>query len=708
MSTISSIVNVNIAVQSQGLTRDAYNICMLLSSTKLFTELYQLYASMADVALVFPPETPEYVCAQTFFSQEPTTTPLMIGRRPADTVTANIAPLLDSTYTYQIFINGQEFSINASAAIYESVIQFNNGATGAVIPFDAGDIINMSVAGVPIAPVTCVGVGATDGAAIAAAMQAAGGASIGTVGFSETSPTTLSFTVPPPATLTQVPVTVENPTVTGGGPWNDTGTILIFSQISAAQMAAMFAYNINTFYAAQSNPLVSASVGTSSASGSSVVVSSVTNEIDGGSPWTFTVDSFISNTLGAAPSSSYTSAYLQVSTESSSGFYSCSINGAVYNYQANLSVIGTATEASQGLYNAIVAGNPPNVAVSYDSDSELIYIESTVTQLPSSTANVNLTYITPFILTTTTPQRVHIISRIYTLNPIATGETSAGVQTDLANIAIQNPNFYAIACTDRTVDVVQGIAAYALSNKLLFGTASSDVNIYLVPAGSDVTSVASLLNASGGDRTFVMYHQDAGSGSTGTGADITPVITPGSYSFSYPEMAWFGRMLNTLPGSQNWALKRLSAILPTVALSTTQIDNIFNKQCNLFSRIAGVPITRWGTLSSGSYIYIDIVRGADWLSTSIQSSVYAALVSTGKIPYTDKGIEVVSSIINQQLQLAIDNGYISDAPLPTVSVPSAAAVPSADKVNRVLNNVTFTATLAGAINKVNINGTLTF
>ena len=675
MSTISSIVNVNISVQSQGITQDAYNICMLLSSTKAFTEWYQIYEDMTEISAVFSPISPEYVCAQTFFSQTPTTTPLMIGRRQADSVTVSILPYVDSLYNYTITVNDFGSTVDGATAIASSSVTFVNTDAGATVPFEAGNIIDMTVAGVPIASVTATGTALTDISAIESAIVTAGGANIGTVSYTYddiNSPTSVLFSIAALATPTPIPVTITNTAVTGVA-W--TGTIDVESSTSPQQLAAMLASTIN------SNSDVNLTV-QASASGASVIVSTFTGTNATGEEWTIDVSTTLSSG-SAIPSSAYNSAYIQVSTESSIGLYSVNINGSVYSYQADITNIGTSQQASLGIYEAIIDGNPQNVDVSYDSSSELILIEA-----PTESDR--------FILSTTTSQRVQIISRMYLNNPVPTNNTFAGVQTDIANIAAQNPNFYAIACTDRTQDVVEGIASYVLSNNLLFGTASSDPNIINLSAGADTVSIAGVLNASGGDRTFVMYHQDAGNN------------VAGSYIYSYPEMAWFGRMLNTLPGSQNWALKRLAAVLPTIGLSSTQINNVLSKNCNIFYRISGIPITRWGTLSSGSYLYIDVLRGSDWLVAAIQANIYAALVSSGKIPYTDKGIEVVASIIKKQLQAAIDNGYLSSVPSPTVTVPSAASVSLADKTNRVLNNVSFTATLEGAINKVNINGTLTF
>ena len=56
------------------------------------------------------------------------------------------------------------------------------------------------------------------------------------------------------------------------------------------------------------------------------------------------------------------------------------------------------------------------------------------------------------------------------------------------------------------------------------------------------------------------------------------------------------------------------------------------------------------------------------------------------------------------LALGVANDFLSNDPAPLVTVPKAADVPPTDKANRILRDVKFTATLAGAIHAVVIRG----
>jgi hypothetical protein len=247
--------------------------------------------------------------------------------------------------------------------------------------------------------------------------------------------------------------------------------------------------------------------------------------------------------------------------------------------------------------------------------------------------------------------------------------------SDLAAIQAVDDGWYAIACTDRTSATVQAIAAWTEAQTKIFGTASPDTNIINENYVTDTTSIAALLNRSGYVRSFVIYHQDAAN--------------------DFPECAWFGNCLPLVPGSETWKFKQLAGIAYS-DLSTNQSQNALSKCCNTYEFIGGVGITQDGKMAQGEYI--DIIRGVDALVSRVQYLVYQTLASSNKVPYTDFGITAIQGQILTALQEAQNNNFLADSPEPVVT--------AADKAARILRNVKFTATLAGAIHAVQITGTV--
>jgi hypothetical protein len=103
---------------------------------------------------------------------------------------------------------------------------------------------------------------------------------------------------------------------------------------------------------------------------------------------------------------------------------------------------------------------------------------------------------------------------------------------------------------------------------------------------------------------------------------------------------------------------------------------------------------------------VDITRFVDWLKSELQINIFGLLVNNPKVPFTDAGIDAVRSTILGVMQEGIDSGGLAESPKPIVSCPTAASVDSTNKAARNLPNVTFSATLAGAIHATTITGTL--
>jgi hypothetical protein len=149
--------------------------------------------------------------------------------------------------------------------------------------------------------------------------------------------------------------------------------------------------------------------------------------------------------------------------------------------------------------------------------------------------------------------------------------------------------------------------------------------------------------------------------------------------------------------------KTLTGIAATT-LTTTQSQNARAKKANTYETLGGVNITREGTMASGEYI--DIIRGIDWLQARMEERIYSRLVNLAKIPFTDAGIAIIEAEIRAQLDDGIDNGLIAVDPEYTITVPAASSVSAAEKTARILPDIQFTATLAGAIHSVQVAGTV--
>ena len=237
--------------------------------------------------------------------------------------------------------------------------------------------------------------------------------------------------------------------------------------------------------------------------------------------------------------------------------------------------------------------------------------------------------------------------------------------------------FYGVIVTSHIASDILQVAAFIETQLLVYVTASLDAGCLT----NSNTDVMSKLKALAYDRTLILYSAQANTNG--------------------PDGAWMGYMLPTTPGSGNWAMKTLVGVAAD-NLTPTQIGNVLSKNGNIYVQLGGNGTTLYGITPAGEYI--DVTIFLDWLSANIQTGVIA--VETDplnlKIPYDNRGIAMLQSPISTVLRQGQDNNGI--VPGWKVFAPDANAVPPIDRRNRVLNNIGFTAQLAGAINKINVQG----
>lgn len=262
------------------------------------------------------------------------------------------------------------------------------------------------------------------------------------------------------------------------------------------------------------------------------------------------------------------------------------------------------------------------------------------------------------------------------LTDVSTAQAS--MSTDLDSIVVQDDDWYCLLLASQRESDIEAAAAWVETKKKIMLCNSADYGII----SSSSTDVASDLQTSGYARTALIFQANLG---------------------EHSGAAWAGQCLPLDPGSETWAYKTLSGISVNT-LTATERGFIEDKSANHYTTVAGVNVTRYGVTSAGEYI--DVTRFVDWLQARIQEEVFSALVNNKKLPYTNAGVSVVKGQILGVLRRGIRVGGLAEDPEPQVFAPDVADVSSVDKANRLLPDVSFTATLAGAIHTLQISGTL--
>lgn len=183
-----------------------------------------------------------------------------------------------------------------------------------------------------------------------------------------------------------------------------------------------------------------------------------------------------------------------------------------------------------------------------------------------------------------------------------------------------------------------GVAAIieSASPSHIFGVNSSDPNCY---NPQSTTDVAALLQAGGFSRTFCQYS-----------------------SAKYAATSIFGRAFTVDFTGNNTVITlkfKQEPLIPAETLTETQAAALAAKNCNVFVNYNNATaILQQGTMANG--FFFDEIHGTDWLQNQLQTDVYNALYSNPtKIPQTDQGIAVLANIVAQDLEMAVNNGFVA-------------------------------------------------
>lgn len=345
-----------------------------------------------------------------------------------------------------------------------------------------------------------------------------------------------------------------------------------------------------------------------------------------------------------------------------------------------------------GVYSLTVASNSATNTYTYtvvngDTGNDILQgLETAMASDPVVTASYANSALTLTNQTAGTAFTVKVDKNLTKTN----GSASETIAETMSACVAYDPDFYGIALASRTDADILAMASWAEANEKLYGTCVEGTDVL---DGSDNTDIASQLMLGNYYRTFCFYHEDAN---------------------DFPEVAAMSRCFTAVPGSETWALKRLAGV-KVDALTETQFNILKAKNVNTFERFRNLSLTQIGKVCAGEWI--DVIRFRDWLAEEVKVNVLNVLVNNEKVPYTDAGIAIVEGAIRQSLRQGQVNGGIAPVEYDeegnknlgyTVTVPLASNISANQKATRILEGVTFTARLSGAIHVVEIKGQLTY
>jgi len=335
--------------------------------------------------------------------------------------------------------------------------------------------------------------------------------------------------------------------------------------------------------------------------------------------------------------------------------YSITVEGLTYSYTSDAT--GTAAEIIGGLVALINAGTAAHGITASDQTTYMKLLAAQGAWKHVEVAN-------PALLA------------------LSQEQADPGLAADLDAIKLENNTWYLVLCPFASKAMLQAVAAWVETARKLAVLETQDTAV-ITAAAAGATDVAAAELALSHERSAIVY-------------------SPRPNEFL--AAGWVGRCASLDPGSETWKFKTVSGAAAT-GYTATHITNLKAKKANWYEEVGGVSIMAEGTVAEGEFI--DVIRFCDWLEARMAEGVFGDLAAQeGKVPYDETGIAMVEGRIRAVLTEGVAKKGLRANPEPTVTVPEVAEVSDADRGERLLPDVKFSAQLAGAIHKVRVRGTV--
>ncbi len=338
---------------------------------------------------------------------------------------------------------------------------------------------------------------------------------------------------------------------------------------------------------------------------------------------------------------------VNVPTVSDDTDYVVTLNGNPYTYSSGAGA--TAANIVDGLITAINAGSEPVTLVD-NGDTFTITAD-----IPGESISISVTTNLSYVNT----------------NP------GQGMADDILRAKQVDNNFYFIVInTELSLDIREAAKTTQALEKLFFcQTSDADVK------NNVANNLAAVLKGKNYTRTILSFTDD-----TTENRDATYAAAGATSD----------------PGSITWVYKKETGVTAPV-LTATQEDNLTNLNVNYQVVVKGQTFSFTGKVIGGDFI--DTIRGIDFFTIRLQEDFLETQLNVKKIPYTDKGIQVVASVVQNRAQQCADQGIFDETSL-LVTAPKLSETQQADRLARKLT-VKFSARLQGAIHTMVLNANVT-
>lgn len=247
-----------------------------------------------------------------------------------------------------------------------------------------------------------------------------------------------------------------------------------------------------------------------------------------------------------------------------------------------------------------------------------------------------------------------------------------------------------VICESRVADEQLALARYIETTNKIYLTCyqplfDAECNVLENKAvdEDDKTDIGALIADNNLERTWAFYKGD---------------------NSVFPEAGLIGTYAPAEAGTEIVLYKTVKGIVADT-ISTDMKLTLEEKNYTFYTTVHKKDLVM-GASKVGFGEWVDIMYATCWLDARLSERIFGVLINSGKIPYTNKGLEKIAVEVRAVLAQAREIGILSDDTPFKVYVPDATSLSSAKRNSREVDGITFEAPLAGAIHKVHVNGTV--
>lgn len=240
-------------------------------------------------------------------------------------------------------------------------------------------------------------------------------------------------------------------------------------------------------------------------------------------------------------------------------------------------------------------------------------------------------------------------------------------------------DFYYVVCPEQGDEEITALAEWTNTQDKLYGVTTSNVTLAETLKGKY-------------DNTFILVHDEPD---------------------TYVAEGLIGACATRKIGSFTWTFKNVQGA-GAVKYDNTTINRIHDANASTYINEAGLLMNSKGVVTSGEYI--DVIQSTHYLKARLGEAVFRLLALKDKVAFTDSGIALTVAEIEGVLSREVEDPITGDGiiardeagnPMYSIKAPRRADIPANKRAQRILPDVQWTATIAGAIEAVQIRGTLT-